>query len=241
MVLARPGSPVCGAGSHVAADAMHRWLPVVVGLGGTLLLAAGMGAGVQLALAVGQSAPRLHTVSQATLDSLGISLAPASEMPFCGLRGMPMVGRMVEDGPLDCPISSNQAVAAAQGPVSRKVVETLLARVTAPDQPVVGHDRLAWLVVLKGWGQAAPAIHTCVPLAGGASCRLIVVPVATGPILVVVDARTARVVATYWLGTPRPLPAARISVTPGAMVPVSAEGAPRGTGVVPAVAAASGR
>jgi hypothetical protein len=240
--LASPDSVVHSGWRHVPPDVVRRWLPVVLGVAGTLLLAAGMGVSVQLALAVGQPTPRLRTVSQATLDSLGISLAPAPQMPFCGLRGMPIAGRLVEDDPLDCPISSSQAAVAAQGPVSRTVAETLLATVTAPDQPSVGQHRLAWLVVLTGWRQAAPAIHTCVPGPGGSpACRLIVVPVATGPILVVVDAHSAHVVATYWLGTPRPLPAGRVPVAAGGVAPILAKGTPLGTGVAPAVEAPSGR
>jgi hypothetical protein len=189
---------------------IRRWLPLAAGIVGTLVLAIGVGAGVQTALAVGQPTPRLRTVPPATLARLDISLGPATEMPYCSLQGLPLLGRLVTARPLGCPISRGQAIAAARGPVSRTVIETLLARVTAPNQPAIGQDRLAWLVVLGGWRPPPipPACAACALSPGSSTIRPILLPIMVAPSLVVVDAVTDRVLATFGLGNPIPFPIA---------------------------------
>ncbi len=219
---------------------LRHWLPLAAGIVGTLVLATGVAVGVQTTFAAGQPEPRLRTVPPATLARLDISLAPATEMPYCSLQDLPLVGRAMAARPLGCPISRDLAIAAARGPISRTVVETLLARVTAPNQPTIGQGRLAWLVVLRGWSPrpGGPACTACTAPPSRPVLRPSILPITVGPSLVVVDAVRAQVLATFWLGNSIPLPiAGKPAPHIGVSVPAITKSVP-GTVVGPAVPSA---
>jgi hypothetical protein len=127
---------------------------------------------------------------------MGITLAGASQPPYCGAAGGVAQHGLVGQGTLGCAITRDVAeTAAKQGSSLVQVVESVLALVTYTHQP--GHpDQLMWVVVIQG----SP---TSVPASSGAVWRG-VRPVRSN--LVLVNAHTAEVVAVpLWSGRGGPL------------------------------------
>ena len=138
---------------------VNRWKIFLAALAGSAVLAVGFAAGVDRLLVSNPQTPHLKSISDRTLSSrYGVTLAPAAQPPYCGLEQkvakadwlstfLPPV--TPSPGAAACPISKDQAEAAALGTGSGRVVESLLARVSSTWNPQI-RSRVAWLVVVRG-------------------------------------------------------------------------------------------
>jgi hypothetical protein len=135
----------------------HPWRLFLAALAGTALVAAGFALTVDGVLAGGQPAPQLRSVPPVTLARTGLTLGPATQPPYCGVAQQAARNGWVRDGFGGCAISQDAAERAA-APGSSQVVESLLARVTTSDRQPALHDRLAWLVAVRGGPVLMPAI-----------------------------------------------------------------------------------
>jgi hypothetical protein len=199
----------------------HPWRFFVAALAASAVIAVGFGLTVDDLLAGSQPAPQLRSVSAAALASAGLTLGPATQPPYCGAAERAASSGWVRVGAGGCAISRAAAErAAALG--SRQVVESVLARVTTSDRQPPLHDRLAWLVVVRGGLVVMPAILCRGPATGtAASCgplparpptylRVMVLDGVTGQVLTAVSpglqARQGIVVDPF---APRSLPPVR--------------------------------
>jgi hypothetical protein len=128
----------------------RRWLPFAAAAVATALLAGGVGLGADRLLTPrADPAPQLHTVSQASLERLGLSLGPASQPPYCGIADAAVGQGWLRPGSAGCAIDRDVAEsAAAQGSATR-VLESVLATVSSTRNAVIGRNHLAWMVVLQ--------------------------------------------------------------------------------------------
>ncbi len=183
----------------------QRWLVFFAALTGCALLAIGFAAGVDRLLSATGPAPHLATVSPSVLARAGYTLSAPSVPPYWGAMQAASGRGWLPDAAGGCPISREQAEAAAMPGGLGTVLETQLARVTAIGQ---GRDRLDWLVVLRSGGGPMP-MYAC-PIGQGmrVPCRAMTPP-ATATELVFVDARSGRPLAFLAVGPGGPpLPAA---------------------------------
>lgn len=180
----------------------HRWLAFLVALVGSGLIATGFAIGMDRALALNGPAPRLTTVSRATLENAGYSLAPPALPPYCGeVKAAADRGWM----PVDlagCPISRETAVAIAVPGGGRVVDETLLARVSALGASSIGQNRLTWLVVMRFSSLMMP-MYVCPNPAVGLPCPA-VSPSFAGREVVFVDAHAAMPLEVLPVGVAMP-------------------------------------
>jgi hypothetical protein len=192
-------------------ESVRRWLPFASAALATVILAGGFGLAVgNVAMPSVQPAPQLRTVPASTLTRLGLTLSAPAQPLYCGLAGAASSRGWVQSGAAGCAIDRHAAEAAAQQGGSL-VVESVFAFVTSTQDPAVGRNRLAWVVV----AQQTPG--ACLPPAtGGSSCP----PGGRRPFtwsqVVLVDAHDAGVIIRKRL-----MPAGR---APGAFAPVSALG-----------------
>ena len=148
-----------------------RWAPLAVAALATALLAGGVGlAADRLATPRVEPTPQLRTVSAATLVRLGLSLAPASEPPYCGVADAAVGQGWLRAGSAGCAIGRDTAEAASGQGASVRVLESLLASVTSTRSSTIGRAHLAWLVVLRQMPtlncQQAGSRMTCAGITG---------------------------------------------------------------------------
>jgi hypothetical protein len=144
---------------------LRRWLPFAAAALATALLASGVGvAANRLSAPAARPAPQLKTVAPAVLDRVGISLAAASQPPYCGVADAAVNQRWLRPGSAGCAISQDAAEAMARRGGSARVLESVLALVTSTRIQGIGRDHLAWLVVVQ------QSIRTCQQSGGWAMC-----------------------------------------------------------------------
>jgi hypothetical protein len=172
----------------------HPFRVFLAALGATALLAAGVGVEITHLAASSPPAPRLRTVSPGTLSQAGITLAAASQPPYCDLEQGAVQRVQTGSGWAGCAISRQDAAAAALQGTRGTAKEAVLARVSGSG--TVGRDRLAWLVVVQSQLLMMPATGCAPPVVSGPACAT----AAPGPLstrgVVVVDGTTGQVLAT---------------------------------------------
>jgi hypothetical protein len=189
----------------------RRWAPLVVASALTALVAIGVGVGSDQLVTRRSDLPqpRLSTVPASILARLGLTLSATAQPPYCGLTDTEVRHGWLQPGWVGCVISRSSAEAAARQGSQARVVEVLLARVTALRPSPIGRNRLTWLVVLQGLPGTQFRYWPC-PLQVGASMAC---PVGrlTSSRPVLVDASSSGVVNSLSLspvvvgqrGTPR--------------------------------------
>jgi hypothetical protein len=153
----------------------HPWRLFLAALAGTAVIAAGVALTVDAVLARSQPAPRLRSVPPVALARAGLTLGPAMQPPYCGVAQQAAHSGLVQAGFGGCAISRDAAERAG-GLGSGQVVESLLARVTTTDRQPALHDRLAWLVVVRGGPVVMPAILCARAVVPGAATPDLAVP-----------------------------------------------------------------
>lgn len=164
---------------------MHRWRILLAAMAGTAMLAVGFGIAADRLVISTPPTPHLRTVSDANLfTGYGVKLSGTTQPPYCGLEQAAARSGWLKPGAAGCAISREAAEAAAVRGGGGSVVESLLARISAPSSADV-RNRLAWLVVVRGtptvWRPTAPSLsatsptiqplpYVCVGLALGANC-----------------------------------------------------------------------
>jgi hypothetical protein len=129
---------------------MRRWLPVLVGSLAVMALAGGTALGVdRLIHPASGPPPQLKTVPTSTLSGLGVTLAPAQTPPYCRLVSAAAERGLTVSSHSGCPIGRAAAEAATRSAASDPVQEAVFARASAPKVPVIGTDRLVWVVVVQ--------------------------------------------------------------------------------------------
>jgi len=136
--------------SVVASPVVNRWKIFLAALAGSAVLAVGFAIGVDRLVMSGPHTPHLKSISEATLSSrYGVTLGAAAQPPYCWLEQRVAKTGWLTGGAAGCAINKQQAEAAAVGKGPGRVVESLLASVNSTWNPQV-HDRLAWVVVVRG-------------------------------------------------------------------------------------------
>jgi len=181
---------------------MRRWAPPVLAAVLTAALAGTVGTVAdQVATSRTAAAPELRTIPAAALARLGVRLAPVPLAPYCSLAER--AAWLVQPGWVSCAIGRPAAERSARRGGGARVLEAVLARVTAVRPSGVGHNRLTWLVVLQGMGPRPGP--TCQPhLSVWTACRAS--PQPGWGLLVFVDGVTGSALGTLSLG---PVGAAR--------------------------------
>ena len=187
----------------------RRWTPFLLALGASAGLAVGFGVVTSRLVAGAQQAPRLRTVPARTLAQAGITVAAASQPPFCDVERGAAEHRWTSSGVAGCAIGQSEAEAALLPVFQGHVAEAALARVTGPATSDIGRDRLVWMLVVQSSLLVIPT-DACGPPAGsGAACRA----VQTGPVstraVVFVDATNGQVVTTVPVPPPAPVSPAK--------------------------------
>jgi hypothetical protein len=207
----------------VAADVRRRWLTVLAAAVGAATLAGGTAIAADQAFsAQTMPAPKLKGVSAAALSQLQVSLRAAQLPPYCGVLSAADGHGIAAPANTGCPVSRSAAQAALggsfpagagsslgvstfgpAGSTAAAVQDAVLARASAPRQPVIGSDRLVWLFVVQGAFPAyrmRPIVPCPAPPLGGvprSACRG---PLANLTELVFVDAQTSRYLAALPVG-----------------------------------------
>jgi hypothetical protein len=140
--------------------------------------------------------PQLKTVSASALAEMGLTLAPAQPLAYCKLLSAAAERGVDISSHSGCPIARAAAEASARGAAPGPVQEAVLARVSAVKTPLIGTDRLVWVVVIQpppNLPQTNP-LYGCPPavlLPGGGlrPCQTFIRPLTS---LVLVDARTGQ-------------------------------------------------
>jgi len=176
----------------------QAWRLFLVAVVATLLIAVGVGVGVSRLDATAPPAPRLHTVPADTLSRAGIVLGGASQPPYCGVED-----RAVERGWLaarsaECAVGRDRAAAAALPGGRGAVLEAVLARVSGDG--VVGHGRLAWVMVVRSDLLLVPANACAPPSATGPACAVARLGPVSNQAVVIVDGATGQVLR--WVPVP---------------------------------------
>jgi hypothetical protein len=183
--------------------ATRRWAPFAIGAVLTAVLAVGLALGVDRVLASRTGdPPRLATVPAATLARLGIALAPARQAPYCGVAGTAARWDWIQAGWVACAVDEAAAATAARQGGPARVLEAVLARVSATRLAIVGHDRLSWLVVLQR--QQSPQLGAGCQPQGSAWTSCGAVRWLGWGQLVIVDGYTGGVLSSLNLGPPAP-------------------------------------
>lgn len=181
----------------------RRWIALLAGAVATVTLAVCFGLAMDRVTTAAPSGPKLRTVSAAALASLGMTVAPATQPPYCGAEQAVASRGWLGSGSAGCPIGQDAARDAATKGAGGQTVESVLARVSLSGMPTL-RDRLAWVVVVR-WGPFppfAPAL-ACAPVG------TVDVPVGTCTIMrpatlpdriVVLDAHSAQILAVLTPG-----------------------------------------
>jgi hypothetical protein len=187
----------------VSMPATRRWAPLAIAAVLTTLLAAGLAAGVDrlVALRTGDP-PRLATVPAATLVRLGLALAPARQAPYCELAGPAGRWDSIRPGWVACAVDEAAAATSARQGGPARILEAVLARVSATRLTIVGRDRLSWLVVLQR--QPWPQLGARCQPQGGAWTSCGAIRWTGGGQLVLVDGYTGTVLSSLNLASPTP-------------------------------------
>jgi hypothetical protein len=129
---------------------MHRWRILVAAIAATAMLAAGFGIAVDRLAISAPPAPHLRTISDSNLfASYGVKLSGTTQPPYCGLEQAVARSGWLKSGAAGCAISREAAESVAVRGGAGSVVESLLARISSTSSTDV-HNRLAWLVVVRG-------------------------------------------------------------------------------------------
>ena len=182
----------------------RRWLGFAAALAATALVATGVAVGIDRALAAGGAAPHLTTVPRATLTRAGYALAPLAVPPYCGAVRAASTDGWLPSDLAGCPISREEAEAAAYPGGGRMVVEALLARVDAPGSSQIGQGRPVWLVVVRYSSLLMP-MYLCPVPAVGAACPA-VAPGFAATDVVFVDAHSGQQLGVLRVSSNSPLP-----------------------------------
>ena len=184
--MGRWGQPALpGRSSVVESHVMHRWRLLLTAMAGTAMLAVGFGIAADRLVISAPPTPHLRSISDANLfASYGVKLSGTTQPPYCGLEQAVARSGWLKPGAAGCAISREAAESAAVRGSGGPVVESLLARISAPSSADI-RNRLAWLVVVRGtpavWRPTAPSLslasltiqpqpYICTGLALGAGC-----------------------------------------------------------------------
>jgi hypothetical protein len=180
----------------------RRWIAFLAGIVATLVLAAGFGLAMDRVATAPQPTPHLKTVSTSALARLGVTLSPATQAPYCGIERAAAGRGWLHPGSAGCAIGQDAARDAAARATGGAAEESVLASVTSVRTPAL-HQHLAWVVVVRGGPMAPPAV-ACVPI--GESLRPCPVrwPAALSDRVVLLDARSAQVLAVIVAGITAP-------------------------------------
>lgn len=149
---------------------MHRWRILLAAMAGTAMLAVGFGIAADRLVISAPPTPHLRSISDANLFAgYGVKLSGTTQPPYCGLEQAVARSGWLKPGAAGCAISREAAESAAVRGSGGPVVESLLARISAPSSADV-HNRLAWLVVVRGTPAVQLQPTICVGLAVGANC-----------------------------------------------------------------------
>jgi hypothetical protein len=222
-----------------------RWATVLVAILAAGSLAGGTALAADRLFQPSADPPQLRGVPPSTLDRMGVSLSSARAPLYCGMVALGSQHGLSGPGRTGCPVSREAAEAgfrrafpsappgfgvsslAPAAPPGGAVRDAALVRASVPRQPLIGSDRMVWLLVVQGafpFYRQRPFAACPTPLAApGAPAFACRGPVGNVTELVFVDAETARYLAALPLG----LPAGGISVqapAPAVQRPTAAEG-----------------
>ncbi|TMC03281.1 MAG: hypothetical protein E6J41_28025 [Chloroflexi bacterium] len=192
----------------------RRWTPFLVALGLSAALAIGAGVATSRLVAGAQEPPRLRTVPAQTLSRAGITVAAASQPPYCEIERGAAERGWTSSGVAGCAVSRMQAQSALLPVFQGHVTESVLARVSGPATSNIGSGRLVWMVVVSSSLLVLPTNACGPPVASGPACaagRL--GPVSTQAV-VFVDATNGQVLTTVpvpasAVPSPSPMPGGR--------------------------------
>jgi hypothetical protein len=174
----------------------RRWAAFAAAVAASAVLAVGFGLWVSHLAAATPAAPQLRTVPARTLPNAGISVAAASQPPYCDLERTAAERGWTSAGVAGCAITRPEAQAALLPIFQGNVTEAVLARVTGPVGSEVGQDRLVWLMVVRSNLLVLPATACGPPRASGPACAAgRMGPVSTQAI-VIVDGTSGNVITT---------------------------------------------
>jgi hypothetical protein len=190
----------------------RRWLTVLAAVLGAAILAGGTAiAADQVFWTQTMPVPKLKGISAATLSQMGVSLRTAQLPPFCGLLSAANEHGIAAPDNTGCPVSRSTAQSTlggsfppGAGSPAPAVQDAVLARASAPRQPVIGSDRLVWLFVVQGAFpvyRMRPVISCPTPALGGiprSACRGLLGKLTE---LVFVDAQTSRYLTALPVGS----------------------------------------
>src|SRR5438132_4776671 len=195
---------------------MRRWLPLVVGSLAVMTVAVGTALGVDgLLQPASGPPPQLKTVSASALAEMGVTLAPAQPLAYCKLLSAAAERGVHISSHSGCPVARSAAEASARGAAPGLVQEAVLARVSAVKTPLIGTDRLVWVVVIQpppNLPQTNP-LYGCppavlVPGGGLRPCQTFIRPLTS---LAFVDARTGQFLTSLEVAAP---PGPALQATP---------------------------
>jgi hypothetical protein len=145
-----------------------RWVSVLVAVVAAGALAGGTALAVDRVFQPSGDQPNLKGVSSATLNQMGVSLSSASAPAYCGAVSLASEHGFSAPARTGCPVGREAAEAgfrrafpsappglgvsslAPATPPGGTVLDAALARATVFSQPVIGRDRLVWLLVVQG-------------------------------------------------------------------------------------------
>jgi hypothetical protein len=206
---------------------------LVVGSLAVAALAGGTVLGVdRLFRPAGGAPPQLKTVPASTLSGMGVTLGPGQPPAYCQLVSAAAERGLSVSSQSSCPISRAAAETVARNVASGPVQEAVLARASASKVPLIGTDRLVWLVVVQppsSLPQANP-LFACPPavLLPDGGLRPCGTFVRSFSSLVFVDARTGQFLTSLQIGVPRKrvgvqVPHMRSSGVRNALAPASVQ------------------
>ena len=172
------------------------WIGLLTAVGGTALLAVGFGVAGDHIAAWAQPAPQLRSVPAVTLEQEGIRLTAGTQPPYCAAEKVAVVRSWIGAGRAGCAISRGEAEGAALQGVNGTVSEAVLARVSGHSTGDIGHDRLAWVIVVHSTMLVLPAVACEPPVSSGPACAVRRLGPVSNHAVVVVDASTGAVLAT---------------------------------------------
>ena len=165
------------------------------------LLAAGFGVGISRLTAAAGPPPSLGTVPAGTLSRAGVTLAAASQPPYCDIeRGAAQRGAPAGVG--GCAISREQAESNLLPAFRGTVREAVLARVSGPSGSGIGQDQLVWLVVVRSNLLVLPTTYCAPPVPGGAACQSRGLGAVSNQAIVFIDGLTGQVLTTVSVAAP---------------------------------------
>jgi hypothetical protein len=187
----------------------RRWTAFLVALGASAVLAVGVGVATSLLVAGAQEPPRLRTVPARTLPQAGISLAAASQPPYCDVERTAAQRGWTSAGVAGCAIGRTRAEAALLPVFQGHVTEAVLARVTGPATSDIGRDRLVWMVVVQSSLLVLPTNACGPPVASGPACAAGRMGPVSSQAVVFVDATSGQVLTTVPVPGQSPAPQAK--------------------------------